>query len=137
MKSEEEVRKQLETLYERRLALRIERKTKRGCRNCVRGVCREFDLGDFGTMSRWECPDGLRPESERCGFQCRNTAEEIEREMLSDIADPSICGAKEQKIAMLMWVLHDGDGGSRGASAPKPGAEGEDGFLGKIWRLFK
>jgi hypothetical protein len=27
--------------------------------------------------------------------------------MLNDISDPAICGAKEPKIAMLMWVLHN------------------------------
>ncbi len=136
MKNESEIRKQLEELYARRLALRIDRKTKRGCRNCTRGICREFDLGDFGTMSRWECSDGLRMESEQCRFECKNTPEEIEREMLSDIADPSICGAKEQKIAMLMWVLHGGDAAGGSGDSSSSSAE-EDGIFSKLWRIFK
>jgi hypothetical protein len=32
--------------------------------------------------------------------------QEIEDEMFTDISDPAICGAKEPKIAMLLWVLH-------------------------------
>jgi hypothetical protein len=62
-------------------------------------------LGDFGTMNRWECKDGK--DCFNCAnFICINTQEEIEKEMLEDISDPAICGAKEPKIAMLLWVLH-------------------------------
>ena len=108
MKSESEIKKQLEEVYEYRLKLRVDRKTKRMCRNCKHGVQREFDLGDFGTMSRWECRD-CKSCNDQCGFECRFTPEDIEHEMLDEISDPSVCGAKEPKIAMLMWVLHGGD----------------------------
>lgn len=27
--------------------------------------------------------------------------------MLDDVKDPAVCGAKEPKIASLLWVLHD------------------------------
>lgn len=108
MKTELEIRKQLEEVYEHRLFLRIERKMRKICRNCKHGINREFDLGDFGTMNRWECKDGK--DCFNCtNFICVNTQEEIEKEMLSDISDPSICGAKEPKIAMLLWVLHNND----------------------------
>ena len=107
MKSESEIKKQLEEVYEYRLKLRVDRKTKRMCRNCKHGVQREFDLGDFGTMSRWECRD-CKSCNDQCGFECRFTPEDIEHEMLDEISDPSVCGAKEPKIAMLMWVLHGG-----------------------------
>ena len=106
MKSELEIRKQLEEVYDHRLFLRFERKMRKICRNCNHGINREFDLGDFGTMNRWECKDGKNCYN--CtNFICINTQEEIEKEMLEDIADPAICGAKEPKIAMLLWVLHD------------------------------
>lgn len=106
MKSEEEVKRQLEDVYEHRLQLRIDRKMKRMCRNCKRGLCKEFDLGDFGTMTKWECKDG-RNCGEYCGFECNSDVKSIEDEMLADISDPAICGAKEPKIAMLLWVLHN------------------------------
>jgi hypothetical protein len=105
MKNEEEIKRQLEEVYEHRLRLRVDRKTKRMCRNCKYGICKEFDLGDFGTMTKWECKDGKNC-GEYCGFECRSTVKEIEDEMFSDIADPAVCGAKEPKIAMLLWVLH-------------------------------
>jgi hypothetical protein len=106
MKSELEIRKQLEEVYEHRLLLRVERKMRKICRNCKFGINKEFDLGDFGTMARWECRYGKNCFS--CtDFICVNTQEDIEKEMIEDISDPSICGAKEPKIAMLLWVLHD------------------------------
>lgn len=106
MKSEEEVKAQLVDVYEHRLALRIERKTKHACRNCKNAIKCEFDFGDFGAMSKWVCKDG-KTYNEGCGFDCVHTQKEIEDEMLQDISDPAICGAKEPKIAMLMWVLHN------------------------------
>lgn len=107
MKSEEEIRKQLEQVYQHRLLLRIQRKMKKTCRNCKFGINKEFDLGDFGTMNRWQCKDGKNCYS--CSdFVCINTQQEIQKEMLKDISDPSICGAKQPKIAMLLWVLHEG-----------------------------
>ena len=133
MKDEQEIKRQLEEIYEYRLSLRIDRKTKRMCRNCVYGVCREFDLGDFGTMSRWECRDGIAKNDE-CKFSCRWSKEQIEQEMINDIADPSVCGAKEPKIAMLMWVLH-------GKSENKPSGDekkdGADSLWGKLKEFFK
>ena len=117
MKTEEEVKRQLEEVYEHRLRLRIDRRTKRMCRNCKSGVCREFDLGDFGTMTKWECKDG-RNCGEYCGFECASDADGIEKEMLCDISDPAVCGAKEPKIAMLLWVLHSRRDGSKGDDAP-------------------
>ena len=106
MKSEHEIKRQLEEVYNHRLQLRMERKTKPMCRNCRFGICREFDLGDFGTMTKWECKDG-RSCGAGCGVECGSTAQEIEDEVFADISDPAICGAKEPKIAMLLWVLHN------------------------------
>lgn len=105
MKSECEIRRQLEEVYHRRLSNRVERYTCRMCRNCVNGISRDFDLGDFGSVSKWECKDG-RKCSETCGFECKRSVSDIEARMIKDISDPSTCGAKEPKIAMLMWVLH-------------------------------
>ncbi len=33
--------------------------------------------------------------------------DEVKLEFDKDIEDPSICGCKEQKIAILLWVLHE------------------------------
>lgn len=124
MKSESEIRRQLEEVYQHRLAIRLDRYTKPMCRNCVNGVNRDFDLGDFGVLSRWECKNGLKC-CDGCGFGCKWTPEQIEEKLLEEISDPAICGAKEPKIAALLWVLHnsgnneDGDQGVSSSSMEK------------------
>lgn len=108
MKTENEIKKHLEEVYEHRLQLRVERKTKKTCRNCKNGYSKDFDLGDFGTMTKWECRNG-KEHGENCGFVCRHGIKDIEGEMLADISDSSICGAKEPKIATLLWILQSSE----------------------------
>ena len=137
MKSEDEVRSQLEQVYRHRLSIRVDRYTKPMCRNCVNGISREFDLGDFGTISRWECRDS-RKCCDGCGFRCRWTEEDIENKMIEDISDPAVCGAKEPKIAMLLWVLHKGGGvkGGYGETPVSPSESGGETFWQKIRGMF-
>lgn len=108
MKTEEEVKKQLEDIYNHRLNLRMQRKLKMCCRNCKHGITQEFDLGDFGLMKKWQCKEDKKCSS-NCGFECLYTAQEIQEQMIRDISDPAICGAKEPKIAVLLWLLHNPD----------------------------
>ena len=137
MKTEEEIKKQLEEVYEHRLQLRVERKTKRMCRNCRYGICKEFDLGDFGTMTKWECKDGKNC-GEYCGFSCKVTVQEVEDEMFDDIKDPAICGAKEPKIAMLLWVLHRGrKEGESSESSFSPAESGSSNSNLTFWDKLK
>jgi len=43
-----------------------------------------------------------------CGeFVCKNTEESVQREFLSDISDPAVCGQKHPKLAVLLWYLQD------------------------------
>ena len=139
MKSEGEIRRQLEEVYGHRLSIRIERYTKPCCRNCVRGVSREFDLGDFGTISKWGCRDE-RKCGDGCGFECRWTPEQIESRMLEDISDPSVCGTKEPKIAALLWVLHKGGecgyGGDEKSSSGLPDSV-SDGAFSSFWQRIR
>ena len=136
MKTEEEIKSQLVLVYERRLMLRIERKTKHTCRNCKHGIKCDFDFGDFGSMSKWVCKNN-KTYNEGCGFACLHNEKEIEEEMLRDIADPAICGAKEPKIAMLMWVLHNSSPKSESNSNSKQEQqEKAEGILNKIKGWF-
>lgn len=132
MKTEKEICSQLQEIYNHRLLLRIDRKTKLSCRNCKNGVNKEFDLGDFGTMNRWECKDG-KYCSENCGFECLYDVEDIQRQMINDISDPAICGAKEPKIAMLLWVLHD----NKKDNTLNNLEHENDNFWNRIKRIFK
>ena len=130
MKSEAEIRKRLEDVYRHRLGIRVSRCTSRMCRNCVHGMCREFDLGEFGSVGKWVCRDG-HDCGASCGFECKTSEEEIEDAMIREISDPSICGAKEPKIAMLMWVLHGGGHDVEQSSSSVGGDGKSDGTLWK------
>lgn len=103
MKTENEIKRQLEEIYNYRLSLRIDRKTKKTCKNCKHGKVQEINLGQFGKEEIWQCS----LFDKKCEFDCKYNEKNIEEEMLKDISDPSICGAKEPKIAALLWVLHD------------------------------
>lgn len=108
MKSEAEIKEQLVTTYEHRLRLRVGRKTKRVCRNCIHGKSFNYNLGEFGEVTKYGCIEehSFGPQ---CPFVCKYNLESIEDEMMNDIKCPSVCGAKEPKIAALLWVLHTGD----------------------------
>ncbi len=107
MKTLEEVKKELEKQFLYRLQLRKDRKMKNCCRNCKIHKDIEFDLGDFGKQIRYVCGEEHPQLKKECPFFiCSQTEEEIEEDMLADLKDPAICGAKEPKIAALLWVLH-------------------------------
>lgn len=136
MKSEAEIKKQLEEVYLHRLNLRLDRKLKRNCRNCSHQRETVFDLGDFGRLANIGCDLG-QVFSKNCDFHCVYSHDCVEEEFLSDIANPSICGAKEPKIATLMWVLHDGEGDLPNGDADKlgGGSVGKRGFFRRIWEV--
>lgn len=107
MKSEKEIRAELERQYKHRLGLRLERKLKNCCRNCAKGVEQEFNLGEFGIARKCICSDNLSMEDNCPSFVPIHTAEAIEQEMIEDLKNPADCGAKEPKIAALLWVLQN------------------------------
>ncbi len=108
------------------MRLRLERKLKNCCRNCARRQDKEFDLGDFGKTVWYVCGRGYEypKDGGGCpGFECASTEEGIRDELLRDIGDPAVCGAKEPKIAALLWVLKDDE------------VDG-DGFMSRLKRMF-
>ena len=108
MKTLEEIKKELEKQFNHRLQLRKERKMKNCCRNCVFHRDLEIDLGDLGKQVRYICSKDKPQVKKDCSFfKCSQTEKNIEEEMLEDLKNPSICGAKEPKIAALLWVLHE------------------------------
>lgn len=105
MKSEKQIKEMLEQTYNYRLGLRLQRKSKKSCRNCKKGYQQQIDLGQFGIYSRYFCCEGK--DSNKCEqFECKYTRQMIQRQMIQEIKDPSICGCKQPKIAALLWVLH-------------------------------
>lgn len=108
LKTYSEIKTELEKLYLHRLQLRLDRKLKNFCRNCKNSSKVSIDLGEFGLQTKYVCKDGLQnPDSQCEKFDCVYTSPIVEKELLDDIKDPSICGAKEPKIAALLWVLHN------------------------------
>ena len=123
MKSQQTVTAELEKQYLHRLQLRLDRYLKPACRNCTHRVPVEVDLGDFGKATRYGCGIGKAPDAQGCGsFKCVYSRRQIEESLLNDIRDPAVCGAKEPKIAALLWVLHD---------------EEDLSFFGKLKGLFR
>lgn len=107
MKSKEQVIAELYKQYGHRLNLRLERKLKNCCRNCRKHKVIEVNAGELGRHERYVCGAGL-VETQPCkSFDCLYTKESIEQELLADMKDPAVCGAKEPKLAALQWVLHD------------------------------
>lgn len=131
MKSKEQIQKELEQLYKRRFLLRYARKTKKCCKNCKKSHAEYFDLGEFGKHEKYTC--SRHDAGINCQFECKWTEEDIEKEMLNDISNPSICGAKEPKIAALLWVLHDG----QEKIEPQTGEQSKPGFFARLRGLFR
>lgn len=110
MKTIDQVKEELGRQFEKRLKLRKDRKLKKTCRNCKIHKEIEIDLGDFGKQTRYICSEQYDSNNQDCRFFKSLYSEEmIKNEMLNDIKDPAICGAKEPKIAALLWVLHEDD----------------------------
>ena len=107
MKTMSEIKSELERLYKHRLQLRMDRKLKKCCRNCKNHIDVDFDLGDFGKNTRYVCKLNLQSNGGCENYNPVYNEQLVEEEMISDLKDPSVCGAKEPKIAALMWVLHD------------------------------
>lgn len=128
MKTEEEIRKQLEEVYQHRFLLRCERKLKKCCKNCKFSVETTIDLGEFGKQSKYVC----KHEGD-CDFKPKFTSKEIEKEMIEDIANPSVCGAKEPKLAALLWVLHENRGNQKSIDT----VERKPSIIQKIIGVFK
>lgn len=133
MKTQQEICKQLEEIYQHRLLLRIQRKTKKTCRNCKFGVQKVYNLGQFGEISKWQCSMAGNKIHDCNKFQCLHNEQQIQKQMIKDLSDPSICGAKEPKIAMLMWILHD----QNKKREQKKTSEKSKNFFEKIKELWK
>lgn len=129
MKTENEIKRQLEEIYNYRLSLRVDRKTKKTCRNCKYGRKQEINLGQFGQEEIWQCSQ----LDKKCNFDCKYTEKDIEEEMLKDISNPSVCGAKEPKIAALLWVLHDDKKGDKSSTKQEEPEEKSKSFWQRLW----
>ncbi len=132
MKTREEIIEELKRQYAYRLNLRCERYLRNECRNCTHKVERAYNMGEFGIHTHYDCAAGHTYRKGGCPeFECGYNRAEIEGRFLAELHDPAICGAKEPKIAALLWVLHVDP------AEEATGTEVADGgFFGAIKRLF-
>lgn len=124
-------------VYNYRLNLRCQRKFKKCCKNCIFSKEQILDLGQFGEYIRYICNNGF--EEPRCkNFQCKYNLSDVQKQMLEDIKNPSVCGSKEPKIAALLWVLHDGNNKkeTEQVSLRQVELQKKPSFLQKIKRIF-
>lgn len=104
-----EIEDTLNSQLKKRLKLRYQQKFKKHFSNCKYS----------STMNRfYVCShkDNLRKDSyvvctedvcSNCNlFLCKYNKQKINDEFKNDILDPAICGNKEPKIAVLLWVLN-------------------------------
>lgn len=116
MKNEIEIKQQLEDAYQYRLKLRLRKFLSRDYRNCLHNRMAVVSGDAVGYCSCVEnssldklkiCNDAKC--AEQCSeYVCKHTRQSIESQMLSDVKDPKLCGQKEPKLAVLLWVLTDG-----------------------------
>lgn len=138
MKTREEIVEELERQYAYRLNLRCDRYTRNECRNCTSKVARPYDLGEFGVHTHYGCAAGKTYRKGGCpDFKCGYSRADIEERFLEELRDPAVCGAKEPKIAALLWVLHDDTPAKEQAQSPAvDDTKTIDGIFGAIRRLF-
>lgn len=111
MKNENDIEDRLWILYNDRLKLRYKKFLSRYHRNC-------FFNEKIGLTDVYFCinvnlarNDSLHLCDERiCAkcklYRCKHTKDKVKDQFVLDISNPKICGQKEPKIAVLLWVLH-------------------------------
>ena len=136
MRQKEEIGKKLTELYDKRLKLRFRRYLKRSYFNCEHNsrvvVDSEF-VNKVGCCLNKKIQDGESIticNDDKSALSCKyynnlNNKKNIEERFVEDISNPKICGQKEPKIAVLLWVLHNNK------EFPE---EKEVGIWKKIWR---
>lgn len=116
MRQRKEIEKKLLDYYDKRLKLRIKKYLKRSYMNCCYnercfvdnitnkvGCCTKKELHKDDKITLCN----IDSKALECKFyKNKNNRQTIEEQFIADISDPKICGQKEPKIAVLLWVLH-------------------------------
>lgn len=117
MKTEEQIKEKIEQVFQKRLNQRIEKYLSRNNRNCLYNISKEIDGKEHLFCANPENPIVKKEiisicetieDCKKCEhYVCKNTKEIVERQFVEDISDPSVCGIREPKLAVLLWVLND------------------------------
>jgi len=119
MRTESEVKEKFDELYTRELQKKYARYLTKGYRNCrynnvhrVRengriGFCHHPEIANTdvdGTFTLVACNDDDTARKCKC-FECKNTEKSVLDEFLKELQNPSECGKRYPKIAVLLWFL--------------------------------
>lgn len=115
MKTEEQIKEKLEKVVQKRLDQRFEKYLNKHYRNCKYNLQKNIDgkehcfcTNTSSTIVKNElisiCENAETCES--CNlYECKHTEQSIRNKFIDEISSPSVCGVKEPKIAVLLWVL--------------------------------
>lgn len=113
MKTKEQIEFKIEQVVQKRLKQRKDKYLSNNCKNCIhfceKKICdNEVNYcNDISFFKKNNCSI-LEDLNKDCKFfSCKTTEEEVEREFLKDLSDPCVCGIKEPKLAVLIWVLRE------------------------------
>lgn len=117
MKSENEIKKKLEQVFQHRLDVRLDKYLPKRFKNCKYNfsmkvkdseifLCKNEDVLNKDSKIIHVCDNDK--QCANCQFfENSYDYEKIKKQLMQDISDPCICGIKEPKIAVLLWVLSD------------------------------
>jgi hypothetical protein len=146
MKTEQQITEKVDSLFQKRLKQRKEKFLAKHHRNCLFNLSKDIN-GEEHCFCTNVNNSLVQNEliflcenievCERCSFyQCKNTEKSVEEQMIKDISDPSICGIKEPKLAVLLWVLNDGNKSLEKKEQEKKEQEKNSSFLLFFKKLF-
>ena len=114
MKSRLEIQENFEVLCDKRLKNRYKKLLARTTKNCCYSQCYGVNDGENSVVlcqpeindkKLFICNDDICAKCK--SFDLKKTKKEIEEEFMNDMSNPQICGQKEPKIAVLLWVLQE------------------------------
>lgn len=115
MKTEVQIKEKLEKLFQKRLEQREDKYLGRNYRNCIYNLQKEIGGANHCFCTNIENPKvqtdmiSICETPDSCNncvfYSCKHTKESVRSQFIDEISNPSTCGIKEPKIAVLMWVL--------------------------------
>ena len=115
MKTEEQIKEKLEKVVQKRLEQRFEKYLNKHYRNCKYNLQKNIDGKEHCFCTNTSsvivknelisiCEDA--ETCEKCNlYECKHTEQSVSNKFIDEISSPSVCGVKEPKIAVLLWVL--------------------------------
>lgn len=142
MKTEEQIKNKVEKVFQKRLEQRKEKYLGRHYRNCLFNLQKDID-----GIEHCFCTNTSNPKvqselisfceeadvCDKCDFySCKHTEKSVEEQFIQDIANPSTCGIKEPKLAVLLWVLNGSEKNEEDCEVKKEGF-----FASLLKKIFK